>query len=198
MVVRARGSNAMPEKHDHVVFHTDRGDSIVFNDARRFGLMTLTTRENESEHPLLRHLAPDPTEPSFDGPHLARALAGKRTPIKAALLDQKVIGGVGNIYASEALYRAGISPRRLAMSITRQRAERLAGAVREVIADAIRAGGSSLRDYVQADGELGYFQHSWQVYGREGMACKMQGCHGLVKRIVQSNRSTFYCGICQR
>jgi len=198
MLVRARGSNAMPETHDHVVFHTDRGDSVVYNDARRFGLMTLTTRANESEHPLLSHLAPDPTEAIFDGAHLARVLAGKHTPIKAAMLDQTVIGGVGNIYASEALYRAGISPRRLAMSIKRQRAERLAGAVRDVISEAIDAGGSSLRDYVQTDGELGYFQHSWRVYDREGQDCRTPGCRGSVKRIVQSNRSTFYCGICQR
>jgi formamidopyrimidine-DNA glycosylase len=198
MLVRMRGSNAMPETHDHVVLHTDRGDSVVYNDARRFGLMTLTTRADESAHPLLRHLAPDPTEDIFDGAHLARALAGKHTPIKAALLDQTVIGGVGNIYASEALHRAGISPRRLARSIKRQRADRLAGAVRDVIAEAISAGGSSLRDYVQTDGELGYFQHSWRVYDREGEGCRTAGCHGLVKRIVQSNRSTFYCGICQR
>ncbi len=198
MMIRERGSNAMPEKHDHVVLHTDNGDSIVFNDVRRFGLMTLTTRDDEAEHPLLRNLAPDPTEDSFDGPHLARQLEGKRTPIKAALLDQTVIGGVGNIYASEALFRAAISPRRLATSIKRQRAERLACAVRDVIDDAIRAGGSSLRDYVQTDGELGYFQHVWRVYGREGETCLTPDCHGLVKRIVQSNRSTFYCGICQR
>ena len=119
-------------------------------------------------------------------------------PIKAALLDQTVIGGVGNIYASEALYRAGISPRRLAASIKRLRAERLATAVREVIGEAIAAGGSSLRDYVQADGELGYFQHNWRVYDREGQGCPTPNCKGVVKRIVQSNRSTFYCSICQR
>jgi formamidopyrimidine-DNA glycosylase len=198
MLVRMKGSNTIPEAHDHVVLITDRGDSVVFNDARRFGLMTLTTRDDESEHALLRHLAPDPTEACFTGEHLALRLAGKRTPIKAALLDQTVVGGVGNIYASEALYRARISPRRLAMSIKRQRAERLAQALREVIAEAISAGGSSLRDYVRTDGELGYFQHSWRVYDREGDPCPTPDCHGLVKRIVQSNRSTFYCGICQR
>jgi len=198
MLVRAKGSNAMPEAHDHVLFVTDSGDSVVFNDARRFGLMTLTTRVDEGDHDLLRHLAPDPTEDCFTGAHLAARLAGKRTPIKAALLDQTVVGGVGNIYASEALYRARISPRRLALSIKGVRAERLACAVRDVIDEAIRAGGSSLRDYVQASGELGYFQHSWRVYDREGEPCLTPDCHGLVKRIVQSNRSTFYCGICQR
>jgi formamidopyrimidine-DNA glycosylase len=198
MLVRRRGSNAMPEPHDHVVFHTDQGDTVVFNDARRFGLMTLTTRDDESQHVLLHRLAPDPTEPDFDGAHLAARLAGKRTPIKAALLDQTVIGGVGNIYASEALYRARISPRRLAASVQGKRAERLATGLRDVIKEAIDAGGSSLRDYVQTDGELGYFQHHWRVYDREGEPCPTPGCHGLVKRIVQSNRSTFYCGICQR
>ena len=198
MLVRPKGSNAPLETHDHVVLHTDQGSSVVYNDARRFGLMTLTDRKNESSHPLLRHLAPDPTQPDFTGPNLADRLAGKRTPIKAALLDQTVIGGVGNIYASEALYRAGVSPRRLAASVKRQRAERLAAAVRDVIAEAIEAGGSSLRDYVQADGELGYFQHRWRVYDREDQPCPTPGCHGLVKRIVQSNRSTFYCGFCQR
>ncbi len=198
MVVRPKGSNAPLETHDHVVLHTDQGESVVYNDARRFGLMTLTDRKSESSHPLLRHLALDPTEPGFTGPHLADRLAGKRTPIKAALLDQTVVGGVGNIYASEALHRAGISPRRLAASVKGQRAERLAAAIRDVIAEAIEAGGSSLRDYVQADGELGYFQHRWRVYDREDQPCPTPGCHGLVKRIVQSNRSTFYCGFCQR
>jgi formamidopyrimidine-DNA glycosylase len=198
MLVRAKGSNAMPEAHDHVLFVTDKGDSVVFNDARRFGLMTLTTRADEPRHELLRHLAPDPTELCFTGEHLAARLAGKRTPVKAALLDQTVVGGVGNIYASEALYRARISPRRLAQSVEGRRAERLAGAVRDVIDEAILAGGSSLRDYVQASGELGYFQHSWRVYDREGEPCRTPDCRGVVKRIVQSNRSTFYCGICQR
>jgi formamidopyrimidine-DNA glycosylase len=198
MLVRAKGSNAMPEAHDHVLFVTDKGDSIVFNDARRFGLMTLTTRADEPQHELLRRLAPDPTELCFTGEHLAARLAGKRTPVKAALLDQTVVGGVGNIYASEALYRARISPRRLAHSVKGRRAERLAGAVRDVIDEAILAGGSSLRDYVQASGELGYFQHSWRVYDREGEPCVTPDCGGVVRRVTQGGRSTFWCPRCQR
>lgn len=198
MIVEPRGSNQPRDRHDHVVFTTETGDRVVFNDHRRFGLMTLTTAAGEATHALLAGLAPDPLEPSFDAAHLSARLAAKRTPIKAALLDQGVVGGVGNIYASEALHRAGISPRRLAASVAGRRAERLVPALRDVLTEAIAAGGSSLRDHRQASGELGYFQHSFRVYDREGAPCPTAGCGGAIARLVQANRSTFYCGTCQR
>ena len=141
---------------------------------------------------------PEPLEPGFDGAYLGAALAGKLTPIKAALLDQRVVAGLGNIYVCEALYRAGVSPRRLAASIGPGRADRLAAAIRSVLTEAIAAGGSSLRDYVQADGALGYFQHHWAVYGREGEPCPGCDCAEGVRRIVQSGRSTFFCAKRQR
>jgi formamidopyrimidine-DNA glycosylase len=184
--------------HDHVVFTTDAGTSIRFNDARRFGLMTLA-RENElATHPLLAGLGPEPLGNDFNGPALADRLAGRQTPIKAALLDQSVVAGVGNIYACEALFFAGISPRRKAATVQGERAERLARAIRDVLTRAIAAGGSSLRDHVQPSGELGYFQHAWAVYGHEGEKCPGCDCRGAIKRIVQSNRSTFYCAKRQR
>ena len=189
--------------HDHVIFETDEGDEIRFNDARRFGVMDLIDGERLEEHKLLAGLGPEPLGNAFNGPELARRLEGKRSPIKAALLDQKVVAGLGNIYVCEALYIAGLSPKRQAYTVQGQRAEKLVAAVRDVLGRAIAAGGSSLRDYVQADGELGYFQHDWAVYGREGEACRRCGEVGgkgpvLIRRIVQSNRSTFYCAACQR
>jgi formamidopyrimidine-DNA glycosylase len=184
------------DRHDHVVFVTEAGTEIRFNDARRFGIMDLFPDAALAEHPLLRALGPEPLGNDFNGPALAAALKGKRSPIKAALLDQQVVAGLGNIYACEALFFAGLSPRRLAYTVQDNRAERLAAAVRQVLQRAIEAGGSSLRDYVQANGELGYFQHEWAVYGREGEACR--SCGVPVKRLVQSNRSTFYCGRCQK
>lgn len=186
------------DRHDHIVFETDRGLQIRFNDARRFGMMDLIAEEALDEHWLLSDLGPEPLSNAFNGPFLAERLAGRRTPIKAALLDQKVVAGLGNIYVCEALYVAGLSPRRQAYTVQGVRAERLAQAVREVLQRAIAAGGSSLRDYVQADGELGYFQHEWAVYDREGERCRSDGCDRLVRRLVQSNRSTFYCPRCQR
>jgi formamidopyrimidine-DNA glycosylase len=190
------------EIHDHVVFFAEDDVTLRFNDARRFGFMDLTTASKLSAHKLLKGLGPEPLGPAFDGPRLAAALAGKRTPIKAALLDQRVVAGIGNIYASEALFRAGISPRRLARTVQGERAERLARAVRTVLEEAVAAGGSSLRDYVQADGELGYFQHRWQVYEHEGHACPGCACEikttGGIKRIVQSGRASFYCPRRQR
>jgi formamidopyrimidine-DNA glycosylase len=152
----------------------------------------------EAAHPLLADMGPEPLESGFDGKYLARRLAGKMTPIKAALLDQKIVAGLGNIYVCEALYRAGLSPRRLAATVTGARAEKLAVAIKATLNDAIEAGGSSLRDYVQADGELGYFQHKWAVYGREGEPCPGCTCKEGVQRIVQSGRSTFYCAKKQR
>ena len=169
-----------------------------FNDPRRFGLLDYIVRGAEGAHPLLAGLGPEPLEEGFDGAYLARALAGKMTPIKSALLDQRIVAGLGNIYVCEALYRAGVSPRRLAATVTRSRAARLASAIREVLGEAIEAGGSSLRDYVQANGELGYFQHRWAVYGREGEPCPGCTCAEGVRRITQAGRSTFFCAKKQR
>ena len=193
------GSAALPAApHDHVVLTLDDGTVIRFNDPRRFGLIDYITRGEVARHPLLAGLGPEPLEPGFDGAYLGAALASKLTPIKAALLDQRVVAGLGNIYVCEALFRAGLSPRRLAASIGRVRAERLAVAIRSVLTKAIAAGGSSLRDYVQADGALGYFQHHWAVYGREGEPCPSCNCSEGVRRIVQSGRSTFFCAKRQR
>jgi formamidopyrimidine-DNA glycosylase len=192
--------------HDHVVFHlaSPRGkkSKVVFNDPRRFGFMLFADAKNE--HPMLADLGVEPTGNALDGALLSDLLRGKKAPLKAALLDQTLIAGLGNIYVSEALWRAGLSPRRLAGTIVpangkvSERAEKLAAAIRAVIADAIEAGGSSLRDYIHADGSLGYFQHSFSVYDREGEPCRKPGCKGTIARIVQSGRSTFYCPVCQR
>ncbi|MFT5488705.1 MAG: formamidopyrimidine-DNA glycosylase [Paracoccaceae bacterium] len=185
-------------KHEHIVFHVGNGTVIRFSDPRRFGLMTLTDRESFASHKLISHLGPEPTGEEFTGPVLAARLRGKKTPIKAALLDQRVVAGVGNIYACEALYAAGISPTRQAATVQGRRADRLATAIREVLDDAIAAGGSSLRDHVAPTGELGYFQHSFKVYGRTGEPCPGCDCGQSVQRIVQSGRSTFYCAKRQR
>ncbi|MFC4350084.1 bifunctional DNA-formamidopyrimidine glycosylase/DNA-(apurinic or apyrimidinic site) lyase [Fodinicurvata halophila] len=187
--------------HDHVILETDAGVQLRFNDARRFGIMDLVPAEALEAHRLLAGLGPEPLGNAFNGPALAAALKGRRTPIKAALLDQRVVAGLGNIYVSEALYAARISPRRQASSVQGQRAERLAQAVRSVLLRAIEAGGSSLRDYVQSSGELGYFQHQWAVYDKEGQPCGICGATGqasAIRRIVQSGRSTFYCPRHQR
>jgi formamidopyrimidine-DNA glycosylase len=192
-------SAALPSApHDHVVLTLDDGTVVRFNDPRRFGLIDYLKRGGETQHPLLAGLGPEPLEPGFNSAYLGAALAGKLTPIKAALLDQRIVAGLGNIYACEALFRAGVSPRRLANSIGPARATRLAAAIRSVLTEAIAAGGSSLRDYVQADGALGYFQHHWAVYGHEGDPCPGCDCGGGVLRIVQSGRSTFFCAKRQR
>ena len=197
IVERGRGGTRLPlDRHDHVIFTTEAGTEIRFNDVRRFGIMDLIAAEALEAHPLLRALGPEPLGNDFNGPTLAAALKGKRTPIKAALLNQQVVAGLGNIYVCEALFFAGLSPRRLAYTVQGNRAEKLAAAVRQVLVRAIEAGGSSLRDYVQANGELGYFQHEWSVYGREDETCRT--CGAPVKRLVQSGRSTFYCPACQR
>ena len=197
IVEQVPGAERLPlDRHDHVIFTTGAGTEIRFNDVRRFGIMDLIAEAALEAHPLLRALGPEPLGNDFNGPALAAALKGKRTPIKAALLDQQVVAGLGNIYVCEALFFAGLSPRRLAYTVQGNRAEKLAIAVRQVLLRAIEAGGSSLRDYVQANGELGYFQHEWAVYGHEGEACRR--CGAAIKRLVQSGRSTFYCGACQR
>jgi len=185
-------------KHDHLLLETEDGVRVVYNDHRRFGLMLLELTGGIDEHKLFAGLGPEPLAPPLDGKTLTRLLAGKATPIKAALLDQRVVAGLGNIYVSEALSRAGISPKRAAGTISAQRIAKLAEAVTAVLNDAIAAGGSTLRDHAQPSGELGYFQHSFRVYDREGAPCPTPGCKGVIKRIVQAGRSTFYCAVCQR
>lgn len=185
-------------KHDHVVFRAEGGVVVRYNDPRRFGYMDLFPTETEAGHPVLAALGPEPHGNDFSGPYLSAALAGRRTPIKAALLDQSIVAGLGNIYVCEALHRAGISPRRAAASIPGVRAERLATAVRAVIVEAIEAGGSSLKDFAATDGSLGYFQHRFRVYDRLAAPCPTDGCRGAIQRIVQSGRSTWFCSSCQR
>lgn len=187
-----------PEKHDHVVFHMDNGARITFNDPRRFGAMDLMTTATAEQHKLLAAIGPEPLGNGFNEAHLIAALSGRNTPIKAALLDQRIVAGLGNIYVCEALYRAGIHPARKAGRISRARIAALVPIIRQVLTEAIEAGGSSLRDFRQADGELGYFQHSFDVYGREGAPCRNPDCGQPIRRIVQSGRSSFYCRQCQR
>ncbi|MFC2968483.1 bifunctional DNA-formamidopyrimidine glycosylase/DNA-(apurinic or apyrimidinic site) lyase [Acidimangrovimonas pyrenivorans] len=187
-----------PSKHDHVVLHMEGGARVTFNDARRFGSMDLIATEKAEEHPLLAGLGPEPLGNQFSETYLADRLKGRRTPIKAALLDQRVVAGLGNIYVCEVLHRAHIDPRRKAGQIAAKRVATLVPAIRDVLTEAIAAGGSSLRDYRQADGELGYFQHTFRVYDREGEPCPTPGCGGTIRRIVQSGRSTFFCPRCQR
>ncbi len=182
-------------KHDHVVFETDEGTRIVFTDHRRFGLMGLSPTDALEADPLFKGLGPEPLDDSFTPSVLSAALTGKKTPIKSALLDQRVVAGLGNIYVCEALFRAGISPKRLAKTVAGARCEKLVPAIKAVLKEAVDAGGSSLRDYARADGELGYFQHHFAVYDREGEPCP--NCKGTIKRIVQAGRSTFYCPKCQ-
>jgi formamidopyrimidine-DNA glycosylase len=187
-----------PAKHDHVILDMEDGTRITFNDARRFGAMDLMPTATAEAHPLLAQLGPEPLGNAFDEPYLAARLKGRNTPIKSALLDQHIVAGLGNIYVCETLYRARIHPARKAARISAARAAALVPLIRDVLAEAITAGGSSLRDYRQADGELGYFQHSFQVYGREGEPCVTPGCTATIRRIVQSGRSSFFCPTCQR
>jgi formamidopyrimidine-DNA glycosylase len=195
---------AKDEKHDHVVFHMSSGATVTFNDPRRFGSMKLVARDKLEDEPLLRALGPEPLGNAFDAGLLARACKGKKTSLKAALSDQRIVAGLGNIYVCEALHRARISPKRAASTIAtksgapNERAERLVGAIKAVLHDAIKAGGSSLRDHRRTDGALGDFQHNFRVYDREGQKCPTPGCKGTIKRIVQTGRSTFFCPICQR
>lgn len=187
-----------PEKHDHVVFHMASGARITFNDPRRFGAMDLIPTDGLDQHKLLTELGPEPLGNAFDASYLAARLKARKTPVKSALLDQKLVAGLGNIYVCEALYRAGIAPTRRSDRIARHRAEALVPHIRDVLSEAIEAGGSSLRDYRTTDGELGYFQHSFAVYDREGAPCQTPDCPGHIRRVVQSGRSSFYCPTCQR
>ncbi|HCZ00352.1 MAG: DNA-formamidopyrimidine glycosylase [Rhodobacterales bacterium RIFCSPHIGHO2_02_FULL_62_130] len=184
-----------PQKHDHVVLHMEGGARVTFNDARRFGAMDLLPTATAEQHPLLAEIGPEPLGNAFNESYLAARLKDRNTPIKSALLDQHLVAGLGNIYVCEVLYRARIAPDRKAGAVRDPAA--LVPIIRQVLAEAIEAGGSSLRDYRQADGELGYFQHAFQVYGREGEPCLTPGCQSHIARIVQSGRSSFYCPACQ-
>jgi formamidopyrimidine-DNA glycosylase len=196
-----RGKNGA---HDHVLFRMSSGADIIFNDPRRFGYMKIIAREALDAEPLLKGLGPEPLGNEFDASMLARSCAGKQTTLKAALLDQRVVAGLGNIYVCEALYRAQLSPRRQASTLASRtggptdHARRLVGAIHAVLNEAIKAGGSSLRDHRQASGELGHFQHSFKVYDREGAPCGTPACRGIVQRFTQNGRSTFWCPKCQK
>jgi formamidopyrimidine-DNA glycosylase len=197
-------ARATAPAHDHVVFHLSTGATVTFNDPRRFGLMLIVPRSELASHPLMREVGPEPLGNAFDAGLLAAACAGKKTSLKAALLDQTVVAGLGNIYVCEALHLARLSPKRRASTIATRtgapnaRAVSLVDAIKAILNDAIEAGGSSLRDHRQTNGELGYFQHHFRVYDRESQSCVTEGCNGVVKRIVQNGRSTFFCPLCQR
>ncbi len=190
--------------HDHVVFHMSSGATVTYNDPRRFGLMLIVPRRDLASHPLMREVGPEPLGNAFDANLLAFACRNRKTSLKAALLDQTVVAGLGNIYACEALHRARLSPKRRASTIATRtgapndKAAALVNAIKAVLNDAIKAGGSSLRDHRRTDGELGYFQHHFRVYDREGEPCVTPECGGKVKRIVQNGRSTFFCPVCQK
>ncbi len=187
-----------PQKHDHVVLHMDAGARITFNDARRFGAMDLMATAAAPDHWLLRDIGPEPFGNEFDEEYLVARLKGRASPIKTALLDQRVVAGLGNIYASEVLHRAGIDPQRAVRRISAVRIASLVAIIRQVLSEAIEAGGSSLRDHRQPDGELGYFQHVFRVYDREGAPCPRPGCGGTIRRITQAGRSSYLCPVCQR
>jgi formamidopyrimidine-DNA glycosylase len=187
-----------PAKHDHVVLDMEGGARVTFNDARRFGAMDLLPTATAESHPLLSVIGPEPLGNDFHEAHLAARLKDRATPIKSALLDQHNVAGLGNIYVCEVLFRTQISPLRLARDVKPREVARLVPIIRDVLSEAIAAGGSSLRDYRQADGELGYFQHTFRVYDREGEACVTPGCKSLITRTVQSGRSSFHCPTCQR
>ena len=197
-IAPAANSHPAPEKHDHVVLDMENGARITFNDSRRFGAMDLFPTNGGEAHKLLAVLGPEPLGNAFSESYLLAKLKGKNTPIKSALLDQRIVAGLGNIYVCEVLYRTGISPLRKAGQLTAAKAASLVPMIRQVLGEAIDSGGSSLKDYRQTDGELGYFQHSFAVYGREGAPCNTLDCTAKIKRVAQSGRSSFYCPSCQR
>ena len=184
--------------HTHVVFETEAGARIEYNDPRRFGFMVLIATDALDAHPLFKGMGPEPLGNEFSAAHLEHAFKNRKQSVKATLLDQRVVAGLGNIYVCEALHRARIAPARAAGKIAARRLEDLAQAVRAILREAIEAGGSSLKDYARTDGALGYFQHRFCVYDKERAPCPTLGCQGAIRRIVQSGRSTFYCPICQR
>ncbi len=194
----SKGEHPDPQKHDHVVFHMQDDARVVFNDTRRFGAMDMASTSSISGHKLLANLGPEPMGNAFDEPYLVERLKGKNSPIKNVLLDQRIVAGLGNIYVCEVLLRAGVSPVKKAGQMSAAKVRSLVPIIRDVLGEAIESGGSSLKDYRQADGELGYFQHSFRAYGREGESCVTNGCSGKILRIVQAGRSTFYCAQCQR
>lgn len=198
MVGQFHHDHPAPQKHDHVVLTMGAGARITFNDARRFGAMDLMATAEAAAHPMLASLGPEPFGNGFHEDYLAARLRGRLTPVKSALLDQTVVAGLGNIYVCEVLHRTGISPARLAGDIHGAEIATLVPMIRAVLTEAIAAGGSSLRDYRQADGELGYFQHRFGVYDREGRPCLAPGCSGTIARLVQAGRSSFHCPACQR
>lgn len=214
-IIKRAGANALKpgeflhdagkaSRHDHVVFTMNNGATIIYNDARRFGFMTLANGDKLDEHKFMSNLGVEPLGEELSPDYLAARCMGKKTSLKAALLDQRIVAGLGNIYVCEALYRAGLSPRRAASVLAgrsgapNSRARKLVPEIKSVLEDAIAAGGSTLKDYHAPEGDLGYFQHSFAVYGREGLECARPGCEGIVRRIVQAGRSTFYCPRCQR
>lgn len=186
------------QKHDHVIFDIDNGARVTFNDPRRFGAMDLLCTDTAENHSLLRDIGPEPLSNNFNESYLIDKIKRKKSAMKSVLLDQKVVAGLGNIYVCEILFRAGISPKRLAEKVPQKKIATLVPITRQVLNAAIQAGGSSLRDFRQADGELGYFQHNFSVYGREDQLCPTEGCSQRIKRIVQSGRSSFYCSRCQK
>ena len=191
-------------RHDHILLTLSTGTVVRYNDARRFGYMDLVPADELASHKLMKGLGVEPLGEALTADWLAKACAEKKVALKAALMDQRIIAGLGNIYVCEALYRAALDPRRAAATLATKagaasvRCERLVAAIQQVLGEAIEAGGSSLRDFEKTDGSLGYFQHSFAVYGREGQSCRRSGCGGAIRRIVQTGRSTFYCPRCQR
>ncbi|MBB4265590.1 bifunctional DNA-formamidopyrimidine glycosylase/DNA-(apurinic or apyrimidinic site) lyase [Roseospira visakhapatnamensis] len=202
LAARPGSNRPPPDRHDHVILDTEAGARVTFHDPRRFGALLLTTGGALAAHPLLAHLGPEPLDPAFDGPALAARLAGTRRTLKAALLDQRVVAGLGNIYVSESLFRAGLSPRRLAGGLGAARAARLVESIRVVLTEALESGGSTLRDHRQPNGERGYFQHAFAVYDRDGQPCPGCTCDvvvtGGIQRMVQGGRSTYFCPRRQR
>lgn len=186
------------EKHDHIIFDTERGDRLIFNDPRRFGLVTFANPEAVDSHPLLASMGPEPLANDFNADYLFKRLSSRKSAIKAALLDQKIIAGLGNIYVCEALFRSGIHPERQAGSLSIEQVNQLVPVIRDVIREAIEAGGSTLKDYAKVDGTLGYFQHQFQVYDRAGESCSIMGCSGVIGRITQQGRSSYFCNACQK
>ena len=189
---------SVDEKHAHVVFHTEHGETVTYFDPRRFGYMDLIAADALADHPWFTGLGPEPLGGTFDAAHLKAEFAGRRQSVKATLLDQRVVAGLGNIYVCEALHRSGIAPGRPAGLLKAKTLATLTQVIHETLEEAIEAGGSTLRDYAAADGALGYFQHRFKVYGREGEPCLKPGCGGTVARIVQGGRSTFFCPVCQK